>query len=117
MQTTSTPVVQHVKDIFSFDPDYLSGSIAILGSSETRNVVSAAGIPAAAQNPSGSGRIDTPTEENYSQYEKLLTNYSGYVTGTDYTKSKYFRIPSIVRTNTGRLISVFDIRWQSVLDI
>lgn len=34
-----------------------------------------------------------------------------------YTVSRYFRIPSIIRTNSNRLIAVFDIRWQTERDI
>lgn len=96
-------------DIFTFNPDYLSGSIPINGSLSSHNVVSCNPYPSTIQNP---------TESDYTSFEHLMLNYTGYANdGSDYSRSRYFRIPSIIRTNSNRLIASFDIRWQSSKDI
>ena len=74
-------------NLFSFD-DNLTGSITIGGN-----------IP-----------------EKY-QFVKVNNNTPVELNSSNYLSSKYFRIPSAIKTNDGRLIAVYDIRWQNEQDI
>ena len=96
-----------MSNLFDFDPNVLSGNIPIVNSQPTQNVVSVKLTDV----------IENPTDADFQANEKMLSSYSGPLDGVDYTTSRFFRIPSLVRMNSGRLVASFDIRWQSSKDI